>query len=371
MLASTTTELPLPGTEQNPPPARVSAVGAETFATGFAALVCLLTQLPQHVLDAAGARAWGLSLVVVVAVVSGARSLARAPFTLLRTWSGTVHPDRAVTGWARTEVTTFLASTAGAAAVTIPVYALLRATPAWWLPAWLLFAALTVGWQLVLPRVLRAQAGHVTPASGELAERLQIIAVAAGVDAADVVVSAKTGKRSCNAYVVGIGRSRRIVLERAVADWPPDLVEQVVAHELGHWRLGHTARRLPLTLLAQLVTLAAAAAALSYAPLLELAGVSSAGDPASYPLLLLVGAVVALPARLVLAWRDRAQERAADRFALALLDRPDEFAAMLRRAADESGVPRRLPWWKRLTASHPPVDERTAAARCDLCPTGA
>ena len=43
-----------------------------------------------------------------------------------------------------------------------------------------------------------------------------------------------------------------MVLEHDLAAWPADLVDQVVAHELGHWRLGHGARRLPLTLLAEL-----------------------------------------------------------------------------------------------------------------------
>ncbi|HEX2117931.1 MAG TPA: M48 family metalloprotease, partial [Acidimicrobiales bacterium] len=185
-------------------------------------------------------------------------------------------------------------------------------------------------------------------------------------------VAGKPGSRRCNAYVVGLGPTRQVVLAQAVAAWPAELVDQVVAHELGHVRLRHTARRLPLTLLAQLGTLAAAAAVLSFQPLLDWAGVASPGDPRSYPLLLVVGVLVALPARCLLAWRDRAQERAADRFALTLLERPDHFAAMLDRVAEESGTPRRLPWWRRLTASHPPVDERAASTlSLDFSPTGA
>jgi hypothetical protein len=39
---------------------------------------------------------------------------------------------------------------------------------------------------------------------------------------------------------------------------------------------------------------------------------------------------------------------------------------MLDRAADEAGAPRALPWWDRMTASHPPIDERAA-----LCATTA
>jgi STE24 endopeptidase len=213
-----------------------------------------------------------------------------------------------------------------------------------------------------MPLAIRARASGSAPTPPDLTRRVQAVAEKAGVEVGDVIVTGKKpGSHRGNAYVVGLGATRRVVLEHDLAAWPADLVDQVVAHELGHWRLGHGARRLPLTLLAELAALAAAAGALSFAPLLAAAGITAAGDPRSYPLLLVLGTVVALPVRALLAWRDRAQEKAADRFAIDVLGRPDVFDAMLQRAADESGAPRTLPWWRRLTASHPPIDERVAA----------
>jgi STE24 endopeptidase len=326
---------------------------AGSIATGCALVVCVVARLPHRILDATGIRAWGLALVVVVIVVSGVRALARAPFTLSSSKAGE-------------EIKTFVACIAVGTLTTLPLYALIRATSNWWLLAWLLFAAVTVIWQIATPLALRAQVGPLTPAPAPLTDRVQAIAARAGVDVGGVTLAGKPGSNRCNAYVVGLGPTRRVVLEQAVALWPPDLVDQVVAHELGHWRLGHAARRLPLTLVCQLTALGAAAAVLSSTPLLSWAGIADVGDPASYPLLLVLGAALSFPARCLLAWRDRGQERAADRFALTLLDQPDEFAAMLQRAADESGAPRSLPWWLRLTASHPPIDERAAA-----CPQGA
>ena len=340
---------------------------AASIATSGVLVVCVVARLPHRVLDAAGIRAWGLALIVVVGLVSGARGLARAPFTLSRSLGGETDRTSALRRWAGGEVKVLVASLVAGTVVTVPLYALLRATPAWWLPAGLLFAAVTVAWQLVTPLVLRAQAGPLAPAPEDLAARLHALALRAGVDVGrGVAVAGRRGTGRCNAYVVGLGPTRRIVLEEAVSAWPPELVDQAVAHELGHWRLGHGARRLPLTLLAQLATLAVAAIVLSSEPLLDGAGVAGAGDPRSYPLLLVVGALVALPARFLLAWRDRAQERAADRFALTLLDRPDDFAAMLRRAGEESGAPAHLPWSRRLTASHPALDERAAACHAGL-----
>jgi len=212
------------------------------------------------------------------------------------------------------------------------------------------------------PLLLRARSGPTAPAPAELAERVRAIGRGADLDlGAGVLVTGARDGGPCNAYVVGLGPTRRVVLEHALAAWPPALVDQVVAHELGHWRLGHTARRLPLTILVQLATFAVAGWLFTTSLVLGWAGVPAAGDPRSYPMLLLLTPLLALPARCLLAWRERAQERAADAFALALLGAPDEFAAMLDRAADEGGAPRRLPRWRRLTASHPPIDERALA----------
>jgi len=253
--------------------------------------------------------------------------------------------------------------TAVGIALSLPLYALLRATPVWWFLAWLMFATMTVVGQIVMPLILRVRAGPLSPALAALDERVQVLAAMAGLRVGGaVVVAAKRGRKRCNAYVVGLGATKRVVLEEDLVTWPPKLVDQAVAHELGHWRLGHAARRLPLAIACQLVTLAGAAAVLSWPPLLDVAGVDSIGDPASYPLLLVAGAVLVLPARCLLAWCDRAQERSADAFALKLLGRPADFAAMLEQAVTETGVPRRLPRWKRLTASHPSIDERIAAA---------
>ena len=326
----------------------------ESLATTCALLLCVIGRLPHRVLDATGLAGWAVSLVVVVVVVNGVRMLVRTPFAL--------DPSLTFAKWAKQELRQFGLSTAVGALLTVPLYGLLRSTSTWWLLAWALFAAVTVAGLVAMPLTLRAQSGPLFPADARLTERVQGLGRRAGVDVGrGVLVAGKAGSPGGNAYVVGLGPTRRVVLDAGTAAWPPELVDQVVAHELGHWRLGHTARRLPLTLLSQLATLAAAAWILSLEFLLNWAGVASFGDPRSYPVLLLLTPLLALPARCLLAWNDRAQERSADRFALDLLDQPGTFAAMLERAKTDGGAAENLSWWRRLTASHPPISERAAA----------
>lgn len=329
------------------------------IAAGAMVVVCILARIPNRLVAVTGLTGWAPALVGVLALVNGARVVAQAPFTFARR-SGSVGR------WAAGQLTTLAGAIVVGTALTIPLYALIRVSSAWWLWAWALFAGVTVAAQAAMPFVVRLQSGPLVPAPAPVAGRVRSVAARAGVDLGpEVLVASKRGASRTargNAYVVGLGRGRRLVLESGVLSWPPDLLDQVVAHELGHWRLGHIRQRLPLTVMAQLLTFALAARVLSWRPLLSLAGVARAGDPRSYPLLLLLTVVLVLPARLVLAGNDRAQERAADEFALALLPSPEAFAAMLEQAA-ESGAPRHLPGWRRLVASHPPIDERIALCR--------
>ena len=336
------------------------------IAAGVTVLVCVVVRLPDRLIQQTGLRGWAVALVGVIAMVNGARMLAQAPFTIS-------HRSSSLARWAAGQLAALGGTVAIGAALTVPLYVLIRASSLWWLRAWAMFAGVTIAGQAALPLIVRAQVGPLDPASVELAERVRAIGFRAGVDVGGGVLIArravtKVGKAAHrgsrpNAYVVGLGPTRRVVLEAGLAAWPPQLVDQVVAHEIGHWRLGHATRRLPVTIAAQLATFALAGLALSWPPLLDWAGIAAAGDPRSYPLLLGLTPLLVLPARVLLAAYDRSQERAADRFALATLAEPKLFACMLEWAALEGGAPRHLPWWRKVTASHPPIDERILACR--------
>ena len=162
------TDLPAP-TNRQPEGLRPAPPAAESVATGLALIVCVVARLPHRILDVTGIGSWGFALLVAVSVVSVARALARAPFTLPRSLPSGPNTVRALRRWAAAELETVALTTFAGTVVTLPLYALLRATPAWWLPAWLMFAALTIVWQVALPIFMRLRASPSTPTPPSLA----------------------------------------------------------------------------------------------------------------------------------------------------------------------------------------------------------
>lgn len=163
--------------------------------------------------------------------------------------------------------------------------------------------------------------------------------------------------------MTGLRRNRRLVLPPTVLDWPPELIEQVVAHTLGHWHYGHLRRQLLVVVAMRWAMLLVAWVVLGWDPLLSAAGVARIGDPASLPLLVAVMALAVALSALPQAWLRRADERQADLFALEVLRRPDRVVEVLRRLVRRNRLDLASSPWKRLTSSHPPVEDRLEQAR--------
>lgn len=194
-------------------------------------------------------------------------------------------------------------------------------------------------------------------------ERIRALLARAGTDVREICAldfSRRTAE--ANAAVIGLGRSRRVVLaDTLLADFPPDEVEAVVAHELGH----HVCRDV-LRLLAgelALVWLGLLLAALAAPMALPVLSLPSLGYVPGYPQLYAVAGLAGLLASPLTRWWSRRIERSADRYALALTERPGAFAAALRRLARQNLVELEPPRWAEvLLASHPPMGRRIALA---------
>jgi STE24 endopeptidase len=250
-------------------------------------------------------------------------------------------------------VSTVLGAAAWAAAV-----ALARAFPGWWaMPAAVALALAVLFLSFVAPVVLEPLFNRFRQLDDEaLAADLQQLSERAGVPVKSVLVAdASRRTTKVNAYVSGIGSTRRVVVFDTLLDaTDAEAVQVVVAHELGHRRDGHVVK---------LTALAMAGAVVAVLLLWAVLGTRVA-DPRTLPealLLLLALEVVALPGG---SWLSRRYERAADRCSLDLTEQPAAFARahveLARRNLSDLEPPRVVYLF---LFSHPTPPERLALGR--------
>ena len=308
-------------------------------------------------------------VAAMVLVIGGAQTLLTFPLDLL---AGFVLPRRA--GLLAQGLGSWLADRAKALAIggvlgllaVEVVYALLRVDPArWWLWAAAILTAGTVLLAAVVPIWLVPLFYRLTPLQDPaLRGRILDLAGRMHVRAAEVAVADFSRKgRVANAGVVGLGRTRRILVsDTLVSGFPPEEVEVVLAHELGHHAERHIAKGLVLQsalILAGLWTadraLRAGGAGL---------GLSGPADPAGVPFLLLVlTALGFLVTPIVAAW-SRRLEREADRVALDVTRAPDAFVSAMERLGRLNLAERRPGRLRELLfATHPSLEARIAAGR--------
>jgi len=246
------------------------------------------------------------------------------------------------------------------------VFTTLRRWPdAWWVLSAAIFVAAMVALARLAPVLLLPLFYRFRPLDRpQLAERLMALATRARTDVVGVfewVLSGHT--RKANAALAGLGQTRRILLsDTLLADYTDDEIEVVLAHELAH----HVHRDLWRGIALQVVVvvggfffadllLRAAGGWLQYRGL---------SDPAAIPLLMLTGGAwsfVMLPIANALS---RAQERAADRYALETTRNPEAFVSAMRRLSQQNMAEDRPSTLVRLLFySHPPIRERIEAAR--------
>lgn len=338
-------------------------------ALGLAMIALLVGfQVAPRLVDGLGATNWLLQLVAVVVLLEGAALLYNPA---LDWWVDLVHDKRwglsnqTPGGFVADQVKSLLLGMVVNLVLLVPLYALVRSVDLWWMWGWLLLVGFSVGLGFLYPVVIAPIFNRFEPlADDDLAGRIAEIATRAEVDIEGAFV-ADESRRSTrdNAYVAGLGSTRRVVLYDTILEHPPEVVAQVVAHEVGHWRLGHLRKQIPLAALLALLLMVSLRLAAGWDGLWEWAGVDGIGDPTSLPVVVLVAQVGFSVMGLAMGFVSRAFERQADVQALELLDEPELMQDMLRRLHVKNLADLDPGRWKRWTATHPPAAERMALVR--------
>jgi STE24 endopeptidase len=298
---------------------------------------------------------------VYAALVTAFSHVVSAPLAFWRGWRRERRwgfSTQGVTGWLADRTKGLAVSLVLGAAAWAAAVALARALPGWWaLPAGAALALAVLFLSFVAPVVLEPLFNRFRPLEDEaLAADLRGLSLRAGVPVREVLVAdASRRTTKVNAYVSGIGRTRRVVLfDTLLQATDPAAVKVVVAHELGHRRDRHVAK---------LTVLAMAGAGVAVAVLWAVLG-TRVGEPRTLPEALLLLLALELPAAPAFSWLSRRFERAADRCSLDLTEAPAAFARahveLARRNLSDLDPPRLV---YLLLFSHPTPPERLAIGR--------
>jgi STE24 endopeptidase len=253
--------------------------------------------------------------------------------------------------------------------IAVVLLALIR-VPYWWVWGFACTFLFTLVLMVLYPMFILPLFNKFTPLpEGELKERLMSLAARTGFAAKTILVmdgSRRSGHS--NAFFAGVGRTRRVVLfDTLISQLSPEELESVLAHEIGHYKLGHIPR---------MIGVSAILTFLSFALIGWLAScpwfVTSFGfahDPARLAPVLLLFSLLSGP---FLFWLtplfsivSRRQEYQADAFAKrALSGDPEPLIGALRKLHTENLgnlVPH--PLYSSFHYSHPTLPEREAALR--------
>jgi STE24 endopeptidase len=332
------------------------------------ALVFIFGQVGPRLIDAFDVTNWVAQLVVVLLALELVALLYNP---ILDWWVDLVHDkqwglsNQTGRGFAADQAKSFALGLVVNIVLLVPLYWVIRSTDLWWIYGWLLVVVFSVGLGFLYPVVIAPIFNTFTPLDDEaLRTRLFDVARKSHVDIGELLV-ADESKRSTrdNAYVAGLGATRRVVLYDTLLEHRGEVIEQIVAHEIGHWRRHHLRRQIPLVAgLAFLVFLGLRQLA-EWTWLFEQADVDGFGDPAGLPILLVGVQAGFLLTGLVTAYVSRAFERQADLEALEVLQAPATTIEMQRALHVKNLADLDPGLVKRLQASHPPAAERMAFAR--------
>lgn len=313
---------------------------------------------------------WWVRASLLTVLVLGVQRLVTLPFA----WGGyRLRREYGLSTQSTSEflldvVRNFLVGAVPVLLVVLIVMGCARSIGRWWpaVAGAVLSSAVILG-SFVYPVLVEPLSHDFKPlAEGELREEVERLAVAEGVAIDDVVVAdASRRTTTLNAWVSGIGPTRRVVLyDTLIEQVPRDQVLVVVAHELAHARNNDVVVGTVLGVGGAVVGVGLLAVILPWRPRnsAERSGawsgrrLTSVSTVPVLVLLLAVGAQLSAPAQNGVS---RALERRADAVALEMTQDPDAFVevqmSLARRSLADPTPPRLSYWW---WGSHPTTLER-------------
>jgi STE24 endopeptidase len=234
----------------------------------------------------------------------------------------------------------------------------------WWIWAWMLVGGFELLLLWLYPVVILPLFNRFDPIENiGLENRIRTLMEKVGLRAKGIFkMDASKRSKHTNAFFVGLGRTKRIVLfDTLLASHAEEEILAVLAHEAGHWKKRHVLRMLvPLEILS-FVSFYAVAKFLNWPLIYQTFGFQESNI---YVGLFLIGTFIGLLgffAQPLESAISRRFEREADDFALELMRTAEPMGSALKRlAADNLANLSPHPLYAWFYYSHPPLVERIA-----------
>ncbi|WP_136689945.1 M48 family metallopeptidase [Halorhabdus amylolytica] len=231
----------------------------------------------------------------------------------------------------------------------------------WWVGAWLLFVGFALVMQVLYPRVIAPLFNDFEPIEGgNLEDAVTDVFDRAGFTCSQLYeMDASRRSSHSNAYFVGFGRTKRVVLFDTLIDQLSiPSIQAVLAHELAHYQHGHTWKQLAAGAIQVGVVLFGASLLVEATWLYDMFAV--AGQP-MYAGLGLAVLLLEPVARLSAPLTNRlslAHEREADAFAVEVADADAMIDALTDLTGENLSNPFPHPLYATFHYDHPPIPER-------------
>ena len=247
-------------------------------------------------------------------------------------------------------------------------FAVVRWQPrTWWLLGWAAFTLLTALITFLYPILIAPLFNKFTPLQeGPLRDRVFAMAEDAGVSVDDVLVADASRRTTAeNAYVAGIGSSKRLVLyDTLLAAGSEDETLHVVAHELGHRSENHVFQNVVIASIGLFVGFGALAWLSGKPGFWAWGGAEGIADLRAIPMILIFVTVATLVLTPLESLVSRRHEAKADEIALELTEDPDTAIRTFRRLAFSNLADLRPPEVAvAVLFTHPPIPERIESAQ--------
>ncbi|MDO5623180.1 MAG: M48 family metallopeptidase [Pseudomonadota bacterium] len=243
----------------------------------------------------------------------------------------------------------------------------------WWLWTWAAWMGLSLALMVIYPTLIAPLFNSFKPLQDDaLKERVTRLMARSGFAAKGLfVMDGSRRSAHANAYFTGYGAARRVVFfDTLLEQLSPPEVEAVLAHELGHFKHRHLAKRIAglfafsfagLALLGWLAAQPWFYAGLGVTPNLPSAmGGAVPNHALALLLFMLTVPVFSFFLSPLMARLSRHHEFEADAYAAAQASAPDLVSALVKLYKDNASTLTPDPLYVRFYYSHPPASERIA-----------